>query len=351
MNNLIIEASNWLRSDICRKGSIQERTKGVLSLLKEYIKTNKSELESITGRTVAEMNKIVQESTMIFCNIIDSYLRGVHYIAVASSKSYIKDINIYHEPKGVRLYKARKSESNYPFSNDEMFHIPYDKRYKIGNQRFSISGMPCLYLGASSYVCWEELERTDFTSCNFCGFTNISTIDIYDLVLPDKITDFGDIKRICMILACSLSANRNDVFKIEYILPQCFLQSFILRHHYYHNDKKIFGIKYLSSHGLNGDANCFSVDFGDAKWINRFVNYVFPAASSDNSGFNSQLKSLFKQTETTTMFNETLLAPEKIITGNSHDVYLDSQFGLMDAFLDEKMGFVPLRKEVKKLVY
>lgn len=349
MENLIIEGARWLQYDKQKntKETIKRRTAGVLLFFKEYLKNNKDELESITGKSINELLALVSKTQAIFNTILDYYLKGLHLIAVQTFKTYIDDISIYHEALGVRLYKARKPESYYPFNNDEMFHIPYDKRNKIGNQRYSISGLPCLYLGASTYVCWEEMERNDFTYCNFCGFTNNQIIDVYDLTLPLKIIDLKDIKRVCIILACSLSAKREDIFKVEYVLPQCLLQALMFRHHYYHKEKKIFGIKYISSHALNGDANCFKIDFNDNNWVKRFINYVFPAASAEESGFNSQLKSMFRQTDTTTLFNENLLTPNKIVSGNSHDRYLDSQFGLMDSYLDEKMGFIPLRKEVQ----
>lgn len=232
-----------------------------------------------------------------------------------------------------------------------MFHIPYDKRNKVGNQRYSVSGMPCLYLASSSYVCWEELGRVDFQSCNFSGYSNKSEVQVYDFTLPTVIISPSDIKRICVILACSLSANREDIFKEEYILPQCFLQALILKHHYLHLDRRLFCIRYVSTHALNGDSDCFDIDFSDEKWIERLYNYVFPAASPDDSGYNRLLKELFVQTNTTSMFKETLLNPDKLIGGINKDVYLDSQFGLMDAFLDEKMGYKPLRKEATIIAY
>lgn len=345
MENLIIESSNWLRSDQCSKGSIQDRTQGVLGHFKKYLRRNKDELESLTGKPINYLVNDVVVCQTVFGAIISAYLRGVHHIAVTSAHSFVKEITIGILPKGARLYKARVAESNYLFSQDEMFHIPYEKRNKIGNQRFSVSGLPCLYLGSSSYICWEELGRVDFSACNFCGFTNISDVDLYDLALPVSISSASDIKRICLILACSLSAKREDLFKEEYILPQCIFQALILRHHYYHSNKKTFGIKYFSAHVLNGDADCFKIDFSDSNWNKRFINYVFPAASTENSGFSSLLKSVFNQSETTTMMIETLLSPDKLVSGRSNDVYLDSQFGLMDAYLDERMGYKPLRRE------
>lgn len=40
---------------------------------------------------------------------------------------------------------------------EEMLHIPLTMRSKIGTNRFSLPGIPCLYLSTSSYCCWKEL--------------------------------------------------------------------------------------------------------------------------------------------------------------------------------------------------
>lgn len=345
MSNLITEASSWLQDSECKTGAIQERTQCVLSKFKNYIKRNRIDLEKDTGIPIRKMLDEVEKSKNIFGSIICAYLKGVHYIAIKSAGTFLNNVNSISLPKGARLYKARESDSNYLFKKDELFHIPYDKRDKIGNQRFSVSGMPCLYLATSSYVCWEELGRVDFNSCNFCGFSNQKEIPIYDFSLPQKIDTLADVKRICAILACSLSAKRDALFKEEYILPQCLLQALILKHYYYHTDQKLFAIRYLSVHVLNGDADCFQIDLSKQTWVDRLFNYVFPAASSDKEGYNQMLRDLFMQTDTITMFKETLLHPDRLMRGASHDVYLDSQFGLMDAFLDKKMGYVPLRQE------
>jgi len=346
MDNLISESASWLRDPKCKDGSIQEKTKSVLTFFKGYIKNNKAELEHVTGFPVKDMIHEVEKSQAVFDSIIDSYLKGVHYIAISTANKYLKGLNNTILPKGNRLYKARDSRSNYLFCKDDMFHIPYDKREKIGNQRYSVSGMPCLYLASSSYVCWEELGRFDFTLCNFCGFSNQEDVPLYDFAIPSTITTIDDIKRVSAILACSLSAKRDAFFKEEYILPQCLFQGLIHKRHYLHRDQQLFAVRYLSVHVLNGDADCFSFDFNEVKWVERLYNYVFPAGSSEKRGQNALLKDVFVQTDATTMFKETLLHPEKLMMGNSDDVYLDSQFGLMDAFLDDKMGYKPLRKEI-----
>ena len=345
MSNLITEASTWLQDSVCRTGSIQERTHRVLSKFKDYIKHNRIDIERSTGRSTYDLIKEVTNCQTLFGNIISYYLKGVHYIAISSAKSFLVGLNAITLPNGERLYKARESHTNYLYNKDELFHIPYDKRDRIGNQRFSISGMPCLYLATSSYVCWEELGRVEFSSCNFCGFSNKKVVPVYDFTLPTEVSVFADIRRICAILACSLSAKRDALFKEEYILPQCILQALILKHHYYPIDRKLFAVKYLSVHAFNGDADCLEIDFNNPTWVKRLINYVFPAASSDKNGFNQILRDLFVQTNTITMFKETLLQPDKLMRGTSNDIYLDSQFGLMDAFLDMKMGYSPLRQE------
>lgn len=351
MDNLIIQASSWLQSDDCRVGSIQDRTQSVLKRFKDFLRNNKEELFELTGVEVSELINEVVSCQTVFGAIVSSYLKGVHYMAIGTAKKFIKELIPFSMAEGARLYRARASKSNYLYGRDEMFHIPYDKRSKVGNQRFSVSGMPCLYLASSSYICWEELGRVDFQSCNFCGYSNKSEVPVYDLALPPVISSLSDIKRICVILACSLVANREDIFKEEYILPQCFLQAMILKHHYAHLDRRLFGVRYISTHALGGCSDCFDIDYEDEKWRKRLYNYVFPAATPDDSGYSRLLKELFLQTETVSMFKETLLSPDKLIGCINKDVYLDSQFGLMDAFLDEKMGYKPLRKEATILAY
>ena len=150
MDNLILEASSWLRDPKSKMGSIQDRTQSVLSLFKNYIRRNKPELETNTGVPVKDLIDEVVRCQTVFGSIIDSYLKGVHHIAITSANAFIKGINATILSKGARLYKARESKSNYLYGKDELFHIPYDKRNKIGNQRFSVSGMPCLYLASST---------------------------------------------------------------------------------------------------------------------------------------------------------------------------------------------------------
>lgn len=122
-----------------------------------------------------------------------------------------------------------------------MFHIPYNKRFLVGNQRYSISGIPCLYLGQSTYICWEELGRPNPYTCNFVGVRNQRALRLLDMTIPQSSSDSKMISIIPIILSCCLYSRKNRVFKQEYILPQLIMQAIITR------KERVWGIKYQST--------------------------------------------------------------------------------------------------------
>lgn len=192
-----------------------------------------------------------------------------------SGKLIIQNINeCLFEKK--QLYRARVG-GFYPFREEEMFHIPFNKRGLIQNQRYSINGMPCLYLGTSTYVCWEELGRPDINSFWVSRFEvlnkelkilNLSYAiqDIYDLKkrnLSDEELEKSIIEYfLCWIIqcACSISVkNKDRVFREEYIVPQLIMQNI--------RSSKIDGIMYFSVRGNYMEQN--------SSWIMK--NFAFPA--------------------------------------------------------------------------
>ncbi len=79
------------------------------------------------------------------------------------------------------LYRVRRGTMQ-SFSKSELFHIPFEERYKVRTQRYSIPGLPCLYLGGSIWVCWEELARPPFHEMQISRF---------EAAGPIKLLDFG----------------------------------------------------------------------------------------------------------------------------------------------------------------
>ena len=71
---------------------------------------------------------------------------------------------IHHPP----LYRIRSDRSEFKIPDrGDIFHVPFEKRRLVGNQRYSIAGLPCLYLRSSLWICWEELDDQRWTAFGF----------------------------------------------------------------------------------------------------------------------------------------------------------------------------------------
>lgn len=342
MKNLVEQASSWLQSEACRSGNIIVRTNAIVSEFRSYITEHQQEISKNIGISLPLIMERINSTEKTIIQILSAFLRGNQQDALQKTHKMMKTMKFDKMNPGIPMYKCRENSRLFHFSKDEMFHIPYDKRNLVGNQRFSLSGLPCLYLGGSSYICWEELGRKDLNSTNYCGYSLNEDIKMFDFLLPVEITNSHQIRRSVLILACSLIANRDCLFKPEYILPQSILHTLIYRSYYSHS---LFCLRFYSSHLLNGNADYFPMDYNNKDFLDRYVNYVFPAASSKSEGYNDDLRKLFSQTETVSLLHETILQPERLMNSSSNDSYLCSQFGLIDAILDEKLGFNPKREE------
>lgn len=68
------------------------------------------------------------------------------------------------------LFRARwKGEFN-PKDIKEFFHIPFSKRHLVGSQRFSIPGLPLLYIGSSILTVEKELEANSSNDLEYSIF-------------------------------------------------------------------------------------------------------------------------------------------------------------------------------------
>ena len=79
------------------------------------------------------------------------------------SKSYSFNYYVIENKKwdNFLFYRARKGDISNENKEDVLKHTPFDMRSKIGSNRFSIPGQPCLYLGSTSYDCWIEMGQPD----------------------------------------------------------------------------------------------------------------------------------------------------------------------------------------------
>ena len=180
-------------------------------------------------------------------------------------------------------YKMRKVDKK-PFnSRKDLFHVPYEKRGIIGNNRYSIAGYPCLYLGNTIYTCWEEMRRPKLTEMSAIAFKVIKPLKLLDMRLKQKIDsdskEMYNIRLLPYILASSIKVHEEEAnFKPEYIIPQLILHSVIKSNDY-------DGVIYTSTRrGIKYDKN-------DIKISN---NLAIPVFSNKKEGYCPKLASYFK---------------------------------------------------------
>jgi RES domain len=198
------------------------------------------------------------------------------------------------------LYRIRTGTgAEYP--KGELFHIPFQMRHKVKTQRFSIPGLPCLYLGGSLYGCWEELGRPDFNTMHmsrFCAADGSSLRllnlgyrpDLFALIIDRDREALND-KNFISVLSSnmiiwpiSISSHikvkyRSGDFKPEYIIPQILLQ-------WIRNGDQFDGITYISKH-VKG-----TLGVPEAQ-----MNFAFPAREMQPCGYCPRLLKEFEFTQ------------------------------------------------------
>lgn len=245
------------------------------NLLNDYVDDNDSELSKRISR---RLDKI----TEIYFGIFDSlshFLSGDIKSAYDSfDKTFSDDVTsryIHHIStplnkicnKSTPLFRVRKSISPVTDRRD-MFHIPFSKRHLVNAQRYSVAGLPCLYLGSSLYVCWLEMDKPDFDKLYISSYTSeeegSKILDFtsellyspyYGIVDDDKIPYLTKMAYICLMplfYACNFKKNKDSTsFTQEYIIPNLLMQWISRR-----GKSNIVGIAYRSTKMVrtnNGD--------------------------------------------------------------------------------------------------
>lgn len=137
----------------------------------------------------------------------------------------------------VQFYRARLNENVVDYSSSEMSHIPFGKRSIVKSERFSIPGLPCLYLGNTSYVCWIELGCPADHRFNVSPVVLDNSQKVFNLAIDRQVfynivdsertaeiieKDLGSMIKILMFdIATSFVVKEKDRnFKSEYLISQ-----------------------------------------------------------------------------------------------------------------------------------
>nr|WP_295762520.1 RES domain-containing protein [uncultured Intestinibacter sp.] len=169
-------------------------------------------------------------------------------------------INDYDKMNTYSLSFFRARIGNSAFEKKDMLHIPFCNRELVSTQRFSIPGVPCLYLGTTSYVCWLEMDKPQDSIFNVSSFIPPLDLKILNLVIDYRLVnkqlkvtiEINEDKKdyninllesmleiFPLVYATSFTIkNKERRFKSEYIVSQLIMQCL--------SDLNIHGIAYAS---------------------------------------------------------------------------------------------------------
>ena len=257
LNNLNTSGplNHWVDSNV---HNIEELNATILEALDEYLSGN-------AGRAYDSIERLMGSS----------FVRS----NIAHLKSQLDAI---YSSEHKSLFRVRYSDSLLS-KREDLFHIPFSGRHLVNTQRYSIAGLPCLYLGASLYVCWQEMGCPDLNKLYLSHFKinpdgSEGTLDILDFAYSfetlkdDKFsTLFKDelslekkqsyLAMWPILLSCSFNRKHdNPKFNVEYVIPNLIFQWVGV------GKRSVSGIRYLSTkttHLRNSEVG---------------INYVFPSS-------------------------------------------------------------------------
>jgi hypothetical protein len=216
-----------------------------------WITEDKDAKEYLTLENIKEIDNIVRDLIKSYDYFLTGRISECYnkVFELIFSNSYSSNIFCsYQVEKETFLFRMRSKDDEYLFLKEELFHVPFQERQKTTNQRFSLTGYPCLYLGRSIYVCWEELNRPKFDNANISGIKNIRPLELLDLRMPTEIKETVDFYRIPLIIASSVNVKNPDLpFKPEYVISQALLHAIIVHNNSSLSPRNFNGIIYYSS--------------------------------------------------------------------------------------------------------
>lgn len=195
----------------------------------------------IYAQPKAQIEEFFNEIKNIYLLWIDSGVKGafdklnnlLERYQINSFKAEISNSDIF--------FKGRVSEEY--LTRWDMFHIPFNKRHLIGNQRYSLTGQPIVYMGKSVVDLVEELgvkELENFKVSTIQLPDGIKVFDLRNSVLDDLIVmdiewllgisenfDIRNFYKLLLSSVCSFvrrQASASYSFCEEYVIPQLLAQ-------------------------------------------------------------------------------------------------------------------------------
>jgi len=279
------------------------------------VKSSGRDIKKLTQQIVAAVKQYLQGYPHLAYSEIERALKGSAFESLITTLSgfsarppgttFDNFLECTLHPPLYRLRSDRVAAATGALSRKDTFHVPFEKSALVRNQRYSIAGLPSLYLGSSIWISWEELGRPDLDSVFVSRFRIAEEVTVLDFQLPphlawqlynyvlgvaktdpppahtqDLVNRYNEafiaacIVGWPLIAACSIRIDsRVGSFFPEYIIPQLLLQ-------WVTKEKKVDGIRYFSTRASHADY-----------YVN--TNLVFPAREITPSGCCSYLRKKF----------------------------------------------------------
>ena len=254
-------------------------------------------LDGLNSRS-STISKSVYADVKSLCSTIlecfDYAYSGNHTKAYENLSEWLVKLS-YLKPfvtEGESFFRMRLREEDRQFTYKDMVPIPDDKRYLVKTQRFSMPGLPCLYLGYHANACWEEMHRPPIGNCMISRYEVIRKFQVISLEIPTEEAfnkDVDNYLRIFpLIMACMVKvADYKDAYKSAYLIPQLIMEWLTTYNGATIQDLK--GVRYTSVH--------INDQFGYPQ--EAFNNLALPVPGVKSLSFAKPLSDLFKLTEAT----------------------------------------------------
>ena len=268
--------------------SFLERVNRLEEVYSGFVTRDLSKVQKETRDNLDFFWRVIKQSYKLHQEGLSAEATNLFYDKIFCNDSFIDKYDLSQKS---RLFRIRKSEFGGLFSKEEMFHIPFEKRYLVSNERFSVNGVPSLYLSESTYICWEEMGNPNFDTCNTSMFINEKKLLVINLAPIMEDFDVNNILKYPLAYVCSLGVNHpGHPFKEEYVIPQILMQCLLI-YNKSNPDTSVVGIRYLSNKAYK-QRPLFPLN--EKEDLKRYYNYAFPAYGPyDDHGLSEKLKSLF----------------------------------------------------------
>lgn len=193
------------------------------------------------------------------------------------------------------FYRIRQDKIDVSKGDGELFHIPFEKRYLVSTQRYSIPGYPAFYLAGDFFTSWCEMDCPKFEGLSYAKFMLKEKFRLLDIGLPYRQdSSLWEKYSLCamypILIACMVRVKHpNTAFKPEYLMPQLMMK--LVRDH----GAYLQGIVYMSNK-IPATCNLFSL---------ASRNLVFCVNNTlSKSGYDKDLANKMQMTNIQTITKE-----------------------------------------------